>query len=50
MIGAKETSRVNAVCTCANLVILLYAIICGLFRVDRGNWDLSPNNVSNMHV
>lgn len=44
-IGVKESTRFNSVFTCLNILIVLFVIICGCFRVNFHNWDLSYDEV-----
>ncbi|KAH9514073.1 Cationic amino acid transporter 2 [Bulinus truncatus] len=43
--GVKESARFNNIFTIVNLLIVLYVIICGLFKVDWHNWTLSQSEV-----
>lgn len=45
--GVKESTRFNSIFTCLNIVIVLYVVICGLFKADFHNWDLSVEEVRN---
>lgn len=38
MFGVKQSARVNAVITAANLLVLLFVVIAGAFLVEPGNW------------
>ncbi|KAG5898298.1 hypothetical protein JTB14_008641 [Gonioctena quinquepunctata] len=42
--GAKESSRVNNICTVTNLIVVLLVIISGLWKVDISNWQKSKED------
>lgn len=44
-IGVKESTRFNAIFTSLNLVVVLYSLIVGSFKLDFNNWRLSENSV-----
>jgi len=44
-VGVRESTRFNSVFTCLNLVVVLYVIICGSFKVDFHNWNLSEDEI-----
>ncbi|XP_054166587.1 cationic amino acid transporter 2-like [Oppia nitens] len=51
-IGVKKSTRLNAVFTVINVLGVIYAIICGSFKIDIHNWQLSkselpPNSAPN---
>ncbi|RUS85464.1 hypothetical protein EGW08_006797, partial [Elysia chlorotica] len=43
--GVKESARFNNFFTAVNLLVVLYVILCGLFKLDTHNWDISPDEV-----
>lgn len=45
--GVKESTRFNSIFTCMNILIVLYVVICGLFKADFHNWELSVDEVRN---
>ncbi|KAI3384491.1 hypothetical protein SNEBB_008931 [Seison nebaliae] len=42
-IGVKESSMFNNVCTILNLIVVIYAFVCGMFKANLSNWQLSGN-------
>ncbi|XP_037077242.1 high affinity cationic amino acid transporter 1-like [Pollicipes pollicipes] len=46
-IGVKESTRFNNVFTVCNLVVVVYVIICGIFKSDVDNWKIDPSTVPN---
>ncbi|XP_050412617.1 cationic amino acid transporter 2 isoform X3 [Patella vulgata] len=40
--GVRESAKFNNVFTAVNLLVVLYVVICGLFKVDSKNWNLDP--------
>ncbi|KAK3743464.1 hypothetical protein RRG08_011308 [Elysia crispata] len=45
IVGVKESARFNNIFTGVNLLVVLYITLCGLFKVDTHNWNLSPDEV-----
>ncbi|KAL5013712.1 hypothetical protein ScPMuIL_007982 [Solemya velum] len=45
--GVKESTKFNNVFTCINLLVVVYVIICGLFKVDIKNWTIPKSELSN---
>ncbi|XP_064611952.1 high affinity cationic amino acid transporter 1-like isoform X3 [Liolophura sinensis] len=43
-VGVKESTTFNNIFTGVNLLVVLYVIICGLFKVDINNWYLSKTD------
>ncbi|CAL1545275.1 unnamed protein product [Lymnaea stagnalis] len=43
--GVKESARFNNIFTVINLLVVLYVTICGLFKLDWHNWNLSQEEV-----
>ncbi|XP_042911215.1 high affinity cationic amino acid transporter 1 isoform X2 [Parasteatoda tepidariorum] len=43
--GVRESSRFNNVCTILNLLVVVYAVICGLFKANLHNWQLTPEEI-----
>ncbi|KAK7476108.1 hypothetical protein BaRGS_00032662 [Batillaria attramentaria] len=43
--GVKESTRFNNIFTCVNLFVIVYVIICGLFKADLSNWELSGKDL-----
>lgn len=41
--GAKESSFINTICTSINLIIVLFVIISGIWKVNTDNWFLSKD-------
>lgn len=44
-IGVKKSTQLNTVFTCINLFGVVYAIICGSFKVNLNNWKLKPDEI-----
>ncbi|XP_064611951.1 high affinity cationic amino acid transporter 1-like isoform X2 [Liolophura sinensis] len=44
-VGVKESTTFNNIFTGVNLLVVLYVIICGLFKVDINNWYLSKTDL-----
>ena len=42
-VGVKESTLFNNLFTGLNLLVVLYAVICGAFKADGSNWALSPH-------
>ncbi|KAK6177452.1 hypothetical protein SNE40_015548 [Patella caerulea] len=40
--GVRESAKFNNIFTAVNLLVVLYVVICGLFKVDTKNWSLDP--------
>ncbi|ELT89725.1 hypothetical protein CAPTEDRAFT_202650, partial [Capitella teleta] len=47
LIGAKESTMLNNVFTVVNLLVVSYIFICGLFKVDIKNWNISQKQIGN---
>lgn len=45
-VGVKESTTFNNIFTGLNLLVVVYSVICGAFKADTKNWDLSPHNYS----
>ena len=45
-LGARESTRFNNVFTCCNLLVVIYVITCGLFRIDFHNWNIQPEEIA----
>ncbi|GFN91808.1 cationic amino acid transporter 2-like [Plakobranchus ocellatus] len=45
ILGVKESARFNNVFTCVNLLVVTYVTICGLFKIDFQNWNISADEV-----
>ncbi|KAK3801594.1 hypothetical protein RRG08_013273 [Elysia crispata] len=43
--GVKESARFNNFFTFVNLLVVIYVILCGLFKIDTHNWNLSQDEV-----
>ena len=43
--GVKESTRFNSTFTCINILIVLYVILCGVFKANPHNWNLSYDEV-----
>ncbi|XP_055947666.1 high affinity cationic amino acid transporter 1-like isoform X2 [Argiope bruennichi] len=43
--GVRGSSVFNNVCTVLNLLVVTYAVIVGLFKVDIHNWKLTPEEL-----
>lgn len=43
--GVKESTRFNSIFTCVNILIVIYVVICGAFKADFHNWNLSYDEV-----
>ena len=48
--GVKESTRFNSIFTCINILIVLYVIICGSFKINFYNWNLSKEEVDNFPI
>ncbi|XP_013412585.1 cationic amino acid transporter 2-like [Lingula anatina] len=46
-IGVKESSFVNNIFTGVNLLVVTYVVVCGCFKADFKNWNISENQVPN---
>lgn len=44
-VGVKESTKFNNVFTTVNLLVVLYVIICGSFKIDFHNWNLRKDEV-----
>ena len=44
-VGVKESTRFNSIFTIINLVVVLYAVIVGSFKLNFHNWNLSYDEV-----
>jgi len=42
-IGVKESTTFNNIFTGVNLLVVLYAVICGAFKANGENWALPPH-------
>lgn len=42
-IGIQESTRVNTIFTCVNILVIIYCIIVGLFKIDFTNWNIDSN-------
>lgn len=45
--GVKESTRFNSLFTCINIMVVLYVVICGSFKANPHNWNLSPDEIPN---
>ncbi|BFZ23202.1 hypothetical protein BsWGS_26241 [Bradybaena similaris] len=43
--GVQESARFNNIFTGVNLLVVLYVTVCGLFKMDVHNWNLSQEEV-----
>ncbi|XP_059178303.1 cationic amino acid transporter 2-like isoform X2 [Physella acuta] len=43
--GVKESAMINNIFTCVNLLVVVYVTICGFFKFDWKNWNLSESEV-----
>ncbi|KAJ8319744.1 hypothetical protein KUTeg_001331 [Tegillarca granosa] len=46
-VGVKESSTFNNIFTGVNLLVVTYIIICGMFKADIHNWQISPSEIPN---
>lgn len=46
-IGAKESTRFNSVFTLLNILVVVFVIVCGSFKADFKNWNITPEQVQN---
>ena len=44
-VGVKESSVFNNIFTGVNLLVVLYVVICGLFKADINNWTIPKDHV-----
>lgn len=44
-LGAKESTKFNSIFTLINIIIVIYVIVCGAFKVDFHNWNLSEQEI-----
>ena len=44
-VGVKESSRMNNIFTCINLIVVVFILIAGAIKVDFHNWQINPNEV-----
>jgi len=45
VIGVQESTRFTTIFTGVNILVIIYCIIVGLFKVDFHNWNISPNEI-----
>lgn len=45
ILGVKESTRFNSFFTCLNVTIVAYVIICGSFKANIHNWNLTRDEV-----
>lgn len=45
-IGVKESTKFNSVFTGLNLLVVIYVVVCGSFKLDFHNWNLDKSEVS----
>lgn len=45
VIGVQESTRFTTIFTGVNVLVILYCIIVGCFKIDFHNWNISPNEV-----
>ena len=43
--GVKDSITFNKLCTCLNIFIIVFIIICGAFKIDFKNWSIDSKNV-----
>lgn len=43
--GVKESSKFNNVFTIINLLIVVYVVICGCFKINIHNWELTKSEI-----
>ncbi|XP_041378404.1 high affinity cationic amino acid transporter 1-like isoform X2 [Gigantopelta aegis] len=43
--GVKESTTFNNIFTVVNLLVVLYVVICGAFKADFHNWNISPSEI-----
>lgn len=46
-IGVKESTRFNSIFTGLNLLVVLFVVIAGSFKIDFHNWNLSKSEITN---
>jgi amino acid transporter len=44
-IGVKESTRFNSVFTGLNLMVVLFVVIAGSFKIDFSNWNVPEEQV-----
>ncbi|RWS28043.1 Low affinity cationic amino acid transporter 2-like protein [Leptotrombidium deliense] len=44
-LGVKESTRFNSIFTCLNLLVVVYVVVCGIFKADLQNWNLSKSEI-----
>ncbi|ESP01106.1 hypothetical protein LOTGIDRAFT_207718, partial [Lottia gigantea] len=44
-VGVRESAKFNNVFTGVNILVVLYVVICGMFKVDIKNWQVDPKQV-----
>ncbi|CAG2117432.1 unnamed protein product [Medioppia subpectinata] len=44
-VGVKESIRFATVMTCVNLVVVVFVVIAGLFKVNIDNWKLKESDI-----
>ncbi len=44
-IGVKESIRLHTIMTVINLLVVLFVIIAGAFKINFHNWNLSESEV-----
>ncbi|CAG9760634.1 unnamed protein product [Ceutorhynchus assimilis] len=48
--GLKESSMVNNVVTCLNILVVLFIIIAGSLKANPANWHFTPNATTNTTI
>ena len=45
VIGVKESTRFTTIFTGVNILVILYCVIVGTFKIDFHNWNISPKEI-----
>lgn len=45
VLGVKESARFNNIFTSVNMLVILYILLCGLFKLEIHNWSLTSDEV-----
>ncbi|GFS18000.1 cationic amino acid transporter 2-like [Elysia marginata] len=45
ILGVKESARFNNIFTSINLLVIVYIMLCGLFKLEPQNWNLEQDEV-----
>ncbi|KAI2801539.1 hypothetical protein RDWZM_008509 [Blomia tropicalis] len=49
IIGVQESTRFTTIFTGVNILVIIYCVIVGMFKIDTHNWNLSPKEIPPNH-